>query len=180
MATARPPRAESAPVAPSAAAKPGPWTVRTEISGKRVAKALAWIFGVPLAILVVAALWGGFVRMRATPGASDGLFAVTHAPMSVADATESVAAHSTKTLDATLPYAGTFALEVAVVRGNGMDIDVRVDGVALPEFHAKKAKSFRKSARAPAGSCSIVLHDGTLGIISASSSDVRVVANLSP
>lgn len=47
-------------------------------------------------------------------------------------------------------------------------------------FDAVKTKTYRRSGRLPAGDYYLVVIDTTMGILSASSSDIKILAKLDP
>jgi hypothetical protein len=90
-----------------------------------------------------------------------------------------------------LTFSGTLNLSVDVVRGNPVDIFL-IDQSEFENyqnhkqfnhytnFTADKTKVYKRSARLAEGTYYLVLRDNTLGILSASSSDVKVMARLEP
>lgn len=50
----------------------------------------------------------------------------------------------------------------------------------IPEYEAKKTKTYKRSGRLAAGGYYLVIEDKTLGILSSSTSDVRVKVRVAP
>jgi hypothetical protein len=114
-----------------------------------------------------------------------------HAPIDLVSAVENVPASSWRALPFTLPYSGRLSVNVEVKRGNKMGIRVlpsdQIEAYKaekefrrLPAFDATDAQFLRTSENLPEGTYYLVLRDDTLGILSASSSDVAVGVRLEP
>lgn len=151
--------------------------------------------GVRVVVLigVLGALIWLAVRMTAGGDAANRLAAtMVKAPLDLRDEIENVPASSWKAVPLQLPYSGKLSIEFSVTRGNGLDAYVvdqseverikSVDGRFrhYTEFGAEKATSYKRSGKLPSGTYYLVLRDKTLGILSASTSDVRVRARLEP
>lgn len=135
-----------------------------------------------------------YLLVRNTVGekAADTLVrTAVRAPVELRDEIVNVSANSWQGVPIHLPYDGTLQLEIAVVDGNEVDVYVMEQSqVALlkekekfshfPDFGAKKTRSLRRSGRLGEGTYYIVLFDDTLGILSASTSDVKIKATLEP
>ncbi len=144
-----------------------------------------------LVVILLATVWF-VVKWTAGEKAANRIVAtVTHSPVSLRDETENIPASSWKALPLNLPYTGTLAISLTVVQGNPMDVFV-MDEANLAKFKAKgnfqhassfaatQTKSYNRSARLNQGVYYLILTDKTLGILSASASDVKVTARLSP
>ena len=143
-------------------------------------------------ILVVCGIgWIVLTRLVGDNSAKRLVSAVAHTPITLKDDVENISASSWKGLPLTLTYTGTLNLTVDVVRGNPMDIFL-INQSELENFQkhnkfshftnfmADKTKVYKRSARLAEGTYYLVLRDNTLGILSASSSDVKVTARLEP
>ncbi len=112
-------------------------------------------------------------------------------PVDIRDEVQNLPASSIKWVPLTLPYAGTLHLEAQVVRGNPLDVRL-VDPTELESIKAKKpfrqyagfeaerTTTYKRDGRLQSGTYMLVLVDQSLGIMSASSSDVRLKARLVP
>jgi hypothetical protein len=137
---------------------------------------------------------GSYFLMRNTIGgkAADNLVkTAVRAPVELRDEIVNVPANSWQGIPIHLPYDGTLQLEIAVVNGNEIDVYVMEQSqVSLlkaeekfrhfPAFEARKTRVLRRGGRLGAGVYYIVLYDDTGGIISASTSDIKVKATLEP
>ncbi len=118
---------------------------------------------------------------------------VVHAPIEVKNEIENLPASSWKGIALNLPYTGTVSIDLAVARGNPLDVfltpsdqlenmkaalwtQVRV----YSDFSASKTTIYKRSGRLRQGNYYLVLRDTSLGVLSASSSDVNVKVRLNP
>jgi hypothetical protein len=146
-------------------------------------------------LIIVAVLIGGiwvFLRFTAGKKVADVTTAtILRQPIELKDSIESIKASSWKGFPVSLPYAGTLLVELNVRNGNAIDVFVmgrdEIENFKskkpfnhVPEFEAQKTKTYRRSARLAAGAYYVVMVDKTLGLLSASSSDVQVHAKLEP
>jgi len=98
-----------------------------------------------------------------------------------------------KKIPISVPYAGILSIELRVTKGNPVNVAlIRADGLAgieqangvihskkllrasLPEFKAVKARVYNQKHQIDKGDFLIVLQDTTLGILSASTSDIEI------
>ena len=96
-----------------------------------------------------------------------------------------------KGIPLSLPYSGTLTVEATVVKGNEVDVYVvkpdQLESIKakkqfthLQGFEAQKTKNYRRSGRLLKGNYYFVVIDTTLGILSASASDIQIHARLEP
>ena len=154
---------------------------------------LSWQVRVGLLVLLV--LLGSY-SMRVNHGskqAENASRTAVRAPIALRDSVENVPAASWKAVALTLPYPGTVDVSIEVVNGNPMDVVVTTpDQVeilkqngwgrmrVISDFNAVKTKTYRRSGQLGQGSYYLVLRDTSLGVLSASASDVSVKAHLNP
>lgn len=146
-------------------------------------------------IVLLIVLGGGiWLYLRYTGGsrvANQVAATVLRQPIELKNSIETLPAASIKGLGVNLPYAGSLLAEVSVVKGNEINIYVvaadQIENVRskkpftqFTEFEAAKAKNYKRTGRLAAGQYYLVLVDETLGILSASSSDVSVHLRLEP
>lgn len=144
--------------------------------------------------MLVGLLIVGFVWYTAgTKNTAEVLATVVHAPITLKDEVENVPAHSEKGLGINVPYGGTVDVSMEVVRGNPLDM-LLVDadeaqaiqgnnwsGVrSYVDFSAVKTKDYHRTSRLNAGTYYLMMRDTSLGILSASASDVSVKVQLNP
>lgn len=107
------------------------------------------------------------------------------------NAVENVPASSFKSFPLSLPYAGMLTIEAKVLKGNELDVYVVNESELekikaqkkfshLQGFEASKTANYSRSVRVNAGTYYLVFIDTTLGLISKSSSDVKIHAKLDP
>jgi hypothetical protein len=122
------------------------------------------------------------VRMAAT---------VVHAPIEVKNEVENLPASSWKAVPLNIPYAGTVAIDLAVQRGNPLDVflmnpdqinnlKMRRQFMVYTEFSASKTTIYKRTGQLRQGNYYLVLRDTSLGVLSASSSDIAVKVELNP
>ena len=152
----------------------------------------------PITLILLVVVLAGVVWLfarRLTPKqvAANPVFSAIASlrPVDLRDEIQSLPAKSLKEIPLALPYGGTLNLEVQVVRGNPVDIRLvdpgEVESIKArktfhhyPGFEADKTKTYRREGRLRSGSYVLVIIDQSLGILSATSSDVHVKAHLVP
>lgn len=182
------PGAASTPSAAPAAPQqrtPAPKPARTSgVTLKGLFRATLFLAGVAGALF----LW---LRQEVGQNAATTVVrALVHAPMVLREEVQSIPAASWKALPVRLPYQGTLRVDVTVLSGNDLDVYLvdeenwkRIEASAgefkhFPNFVATKTRKVQRSGMLDTGTYYIAIHDGTLGILSASSSDVRVHVKL--
>lgn len=118
---------------------------------------------------------------------------VVHAPIEVKNEIENLPASSWKGIALNLPYTGTVSIDLAVERGNPLDVFLttpdQIENMkagqwnqvrAYADFTASKTTIYKRSGRLRQGNYYLVLRDTSLGVLSASSSDVPVKVQLNP
>lgn len=147
--------------------------------------------------LIIVLLVGGGVGwyfMRQTLGHKQtdrAVATILKQPMELRDAIENLPASSWKGIPLPITYDGTLNVELEVVRGNSIDVYVLdsedIDAFKAgerfhhyPAFEATKTKTYKRAGRLKSGGYILVLRDASLGILSASSSDIKVSARLAP
>ena len=184
------------PAAASSAVPPLPQPQAAKPRSSGTAFFLGAGFGALVRVALVLAVLGGcgWLALRFLIGgkAANRLVAsAAHAPMVLVDASESVGANSHKAFPLTITYPGTLSVEATVTRGNGLNfVVISEDQLSafnaqgryrhFPTFEAATTKSYRRSGELAVGRYYLMVGDGTLGILSASSTDVRVLARLDP
>ncbi|SRR5258706_4223861 len=116
-----------------------------------------------------------------------------HLPVTLDDQVENVRAASWKAIALNLPYSGTVSINLTVVSGNPLDVFLTTpdqadtmkagqwqDVKVFSGFSATKTKTYRRSQPLAQGSYYLVVRDTSLGILSASASDISVKAELNP
>jgi hypothetical protein len=122
------------------------------------------------------------VRMVAT---------VVHTPIEIQNEVENLPASSWKAIALNLPYTGTVSVDLAVQRGNPLDVflmnpdqinnlKMRQQFKVYTDFTASKTTTYKRSGRLMQGNYYLVLRDTSLGVSSARSSDVTVKVELNP
>ncbi|MCC6665006.1 MAG: hypothetical protein IT375_14740 [Polyangiaceae bacterium] len=130
-------------------------------------------------------------------GTSRVFASAVKAPIDLKDETLSVPAANLRGVPITLPYSGTVTLEVDVVKGKHVTVNM-VDATDwneianaksklfggkfhhYPAFEGTESASLRRKGHLAEGSYYVVLENPTLGILVPSSFDVRVKARLEP
>lgn len=116
---------------------------------------------------------------------------VTRQPIELRNSVENLRANSTAWLSVSTPYAGTLSVELTVVNGNGLNVwlvpAAELENVKAGKsfrfvtgFEAEKTKAYRRVLRVRSGSYYLVLRDPTLGVLSATSSDVKIHVRFEP
>jgi len=131
------------------------------------------------------------VRSVGQDGADRVVAAVTKTPIELRNDIENIPASSWKAIGISLPYSGQVLVEINVLRGNPQQVYL-IDASELEkykadqqiqhysDFSASSTRTLSQRGRLAAGQYYIVLRDDTLGILSESSSDVKVFVKLSP
>ena len=116
---------------------------------------------------------------------------VVHAPIEIQNEVENLPASSWKAIALNLPYTGTVSIDLAVQRGNPLDVflmnpdqinnlKMRQQVRVYTDFTASKTTIYKRSGRLMQGNYYLVLRDTSLGVLSASASDVAVKVELNP
>jgi hypothetical protein len=118
---------------------------------------------------------------------------IVHAPIELRNEVQNLPASSWRGVPLNLPYSGTITVDLTVERGNPLDVFLtpsdQLEGMkaeqwgqvrVFSDFSAFKTKIYKRSAQLKQGSYYLVLRDTSLGILSASSSDVAVKVQLNP
>lgn len=146
-----------------------------------------------LVLLAVVGLGGWFfLRMTVGEDAADRVAAtLVKAPIDLVDKVENISASSWTGIPINVPYAGELTVTVDVIRGNDEMVHLieanqveaykaRKKYMHMPAFEAQKTKTYKRSGRVAAGGYYLVIEDKTLGILSASTSDVKVKVRIAP
>ena len=149
---------------------------------------------VSLLLVIVLGSVVGWYFIRQTLGHKEtdrAVATILKQPMELRDAIENLPASSWKAVPLPVTYDGTLSIELEVVRGNPVDVYV-LNGTNIeslkagaqfqhyPTFEATKTKTYKRTGRLTSGAYYLVLRDASLGILSASSSDIKVSARLEP
>ncbi len=146
-----------------------------------------------LLLLLVFLVWYLLRLNYGSKQASDAIRTAVRAPITLKDSVENLPAASWRAVGLNLPYPGTVDVNLEVVRGNPIDVflaptdqldttkeehwnDVRV----YTDFNAVKTKTYRRAGQLGQGSYYLVIRDTSLGILSASASDISVKVQLNP
>ena len=118
---------------------------------------------------------------------------VVHAPIQLKNEVENLPASSWKAVALNLPYTGTITVDLEVERGNPLDVFLttpdQINNMKMrlwnqvrvyTDFSASKTTIYKRSGRLRQGNYYLVLRDTSLGVLSASSSDVNVKVQLNP
>ncbi len=121
------------------------------------------------------------------------LATAVHAPITLEDEVENLPASSVKSLGFNVPYNGTVAVTMQVIRGNPIDVCLTgADQLAAiqendwnkvncyTEFGALKTTTYRRSGELGQGRYYLAIRDTSLGILSSSASDISVRIQVSP
>ncbi len=146
-----------------------------------------------LVVLLAGVIWGFSRRLTPKQIAANPVFSAVASfrPVDLRDEVQNLPAKSFKGIPLTLPYAGTLNLEVQIIRGNPIEIRLvdpsEVESIKTkktfrhyPGFEADKTKSYKREGRLQSGSYVLVIIDQSLGVLSATTSDVRIKARLVP
>jgi hypothetical protein len=112
-------------------------------------------------------------------------------PLDLRDETFGIPASSWKGISITVPYDGSLTVSMQVSRGNPMEVFL-TDGSGIQQlkatrqckyigsFYSTKGTSFQHTERIGQGVYYLVVRDNSLGILSASSSDISIKAHVDP
>lgn len=176
----------------AAAVAPAPVATALNDSGKARTRRWRGVWLVPVAGLALVA-WTLIENSVGTKGATQILATTVHAPIELQNEVENLRAASWKGIALNVPYSGMVNVDLQVVRGNPIDVilttpdqleamkkeqwsQVRV----YTDFNAAKTTLYRRSARLEQGAYYLVIRDTSLGILSASASDISVKVQLKP
>ena len=113
-------------------------------------------------------------------------------PVDLTNEVENLPASLWKAVPIEVPYDGTLTVSMQVQRGNPIEVFVtdnnNVQGLKsgnrrashYGEFYAAKAMTFQHAERFNQGTYFIVMRDNTLGILSASTSDISLKVRVEP
>jgi hypothetical protein len=170
------------------AAAVAPARVATSTDETRKAETRRGRGGRIVALLVIVFLVWIFIQQNmGTKGATQMVATAVHAPIELKNETESLRASSWKAIPFNVTYSGTVNIDLDVVSGNPINVFVttpdQVDVMkqehwsevrAYPDFNAVKTKTYRRNAQLGQGAFYLIIRDTSLGILSASASDVSV------
>lgn len=146
---------------------------------------------VAIVFVLLAGVWL-LIRFTAGEKAANRVTAeVLQRPIELKNGTETLPAASFRWDGLSLPYNGTLTIEVTVPKGNDLDIalvsESEIENVKakkqfrhFSEFESNKTKNYRRSGRLKSGNYYLVFWDKSLGILSASSTDIKINARLEP
>ena len=117
--------------------------------------------------------------------------ALLQRPIELKNSIENLKATSSHGIGLNLPYSGTLSIEASVIRGNKIDIYLipldQWDNFKaekffnqFSEFKAEKTKNYKRDSRLSSGNYYLVFRDSSLGILSESTSDIKLLVNLVP
>jgi hypothetical protein len=179
-----------------AAAAVAPARTKTQVSkAHKVGRSLrTGMYFLPMLLALV--LVGAWYFMRITfgsQGTSRAIAAVVHTPVALKDEVENLPAASWKGVGLNLPYTGSVSINLNVVQGNPVDVFLTSTDqleamknedwkkvTVSTDFSATKTRTYRREARLGQGSYYLVMRDTSLGILSASATDISVKAQLNP
>lgn len=116
---------------------------------------------------------------------------IVHSPITMLETIEKIEIGSYKVFPLDLASGGTLSVNVEVVRGNSIDINV-IPGSELEnvkgqkkfknvaDFMATKMKSYKRSAHLDKGYYYLVVRDSSLGIFSAQRDEIKIIVQLEP
>jgi hypothetical protein len=141
-------------------------------------------------LLVLTTNIGSNVRSESK---SQAVGAVLHTPITVKDEVENLPAASWKAVPLNLPYSGSVNVNLSIVQGNPVDVFLaRADQLetikkeqwnnvqVFTDFNASKTKTYRRDGKLGQGGYYLVVRDSSLGILSASASDISLKVQLNP
>jgi hypothetical protein len=176
----------AAAVAPARIATPVPTTTNSR-TGHTIAMRL---IGVLLFLFVV---WQVIRINYGSNGANQALAVAVHAPITLKDEVENLPASSWKAVPLSLPYSGSINVSLQVVRGNPVDVFLtgadQLETIKKEEwnnvqvytdFNALKTTTYRRDEQLGQGGYYLVIRDTSLGILSASASDISMKIQLKP
>lgn len=137
---------------------------------------------------------GGWFVLNATVGgetANQVAATIVKAPIDLVDKVENIQASSWTGVAINVPYDGELSVTVDVLRGNNEMVHLMKAGEIeaykarkeyrqFPAFEAQATKTYKRSGRVAAGGYYLVIEDRTLGILSASTSDVKIKVRIEP
>lgn len=157
---------------------------------KQPAVRLSFIL-VLLGVLALLVIWVWY--SIGTKQTTQVIATAVHAPIEIKNEVQNLPASSWKAIGLSLPYTGTISVDLAVQRGNPLDVFLttpdQLDSMkagqwnqvrVFTDFTASKSTIYKRSARLRQGNYYLVLRDTSLGVLSSSSSDVAVKVDLNP
>jgi predicted nucleic acid-binding Zn ribbon protein len=155
---------------------------------KRTTPAIVLWGGV--AVIVCGLLYLGLGSWRANRVRA----AVFHTPITFTNETQNLGAHSWRYIPVLLPYSGSLDVTLQVARGNPLDVYLVDAGVldvmkqtanwraiqGNANFSAVKTTTYHRTAPLNQGAYYLVMRDTSLGILSASGTDVDLKIELVP
>lgn len=154
-------------------------------------QSLIWRIAVFVVILLVLGFWYTTQQNGGT-SATTALKAVVHMPVDLKNEVENLPAASWKAVAIQVPYDGSLTVSTRVQRGNPVEVFV-TDNSHLKElksgnpratyvggFYAPKAMRFQHTEWFNQGTYFVVLRDTSLGILSASTSDISLKVSVEP
>src|SRR5262249_8970543 len=142
-------------------------------------------------LVVVALAWIFIQQNTGNKSASTQIKEALRMPMDLKQDTFGIPAASWKAIGIQTPYDGSLTVTVQVTRGNAMEMFLtdsagleqlksNGQGTYIGGFYSVKGTSFQHSERMRQGVYYFVVRDRSLGILSASSSDVTLKARIDP
>jgi hypothetical protein len=144
-----------------------------------------------LGLVLILFVWYVSVQNQGTT-TSTALKAAAHMPVDLKNEVENLPANSWKAVPLQVPYAGLVTVTMQVQRGNPVELVV-TDNKNVEElksgsrqltylggFYAPKAMTFQHSDRLNQGTYFVVMRDSSLGILSASTSDISLKVRVEP
>jgi hypothetical protein len=133
----------------------------------------------------------GEVLSLATERALKNTVFIPHPPMVMIDAREKLKIGAWKIMPLNLTLSGTLNVIMNVVHGNAVDLyvipaselmNVKNEKAfsSVEQLKALKMKKYNRSAALSMGDYFLVLHDSSLGLFSAESSDIEISAQFTP
>ena len=176
-----------------AAAAVAPARITTPSEAPRTNAGRTIVIRLILVLLVVFLVWFIARINLGSKVTNQAIATAVHSPIALKDEVENLPANSWKAVGVNLPYSGTLHVSLEVVRGNPVDVfltnadqletlkkaewnNVQVFG----DFNASKTRTYRRDAQLGQGNYYLVMRDTSLGILSASASDVSVKLQLTP
>jgi hypothetical protein len=140
-------------------------------------------------VLVIGAVW----FLAKNPNMRHAAAAAAGVTVTLKDEVENLPASSMKAIPFTIPNDSQVEIGLEVVRGNPVnvflaDINQR-DAIekqdwknvqAFRDFEALKTKTYKRTSMLPGGTYYLVLRDPTLGILSATASDIAIKIRINP
>lgn len=125
--------------------------------------------------------------------ATQAVEAVVRAPITLKDEVRNLQAASWQGIGLNVPYNGEVDVDLKVVQGNPINVLLtpsdQLDAMqrgqwnqvrTYQDFNAVKTRTYRRKAQLNQGSYYLVLRDTSLGILSATASDISVKVTLNP